>query len=155
MMVCVGVSTKAGAPWSSSERHGIHQMLSYYQYLHPFYLHRGFADIFLTVVYIHPQSDVDVATQTLAGTANRWSKAGNFRKVHRKSFNHCKLQKLLCDKPRMCHTWDSFAHLEPTNHAHLGARWFKSRLGVRSISPACLCLCVPFRCCCLDWFPSV
>lgn len=36
----------------------------------------------------------------------------------------------------MCHTWDSFVHLVPTNHAHLSARWFKSQLGVHSL-PDC------------------
>lgn len=59
-----------------------------------------------------------------------------------------------CDKPchagtrTMCHSWDLFLHLVPTNNAHLGARGFRSRLGGHS-SPAWWSWCLTFQCCLL------
>lgn len=52
-----------------------------------------------------------------------------------------------------CPTWDSFAHLVPTSHADLGARWFKSGLVVipREIDWAS---CLTFQHWFLNWFSS-
>ncbi|KAK0133217.1 hypothetical protein N1851_031280 [Merluccius polli] len=63
----------------------------------PFYLPREFPQIFVTVVYIHPKADVDIATRAISKTVNRLQAiAPDAPNLVMGDFNHCKPGKTLC-----------------------------------------------------------
>lgn len=65
-------------------------------FLRPYYLPREFPQLFVTLVYIHPKANVDMATRIVAKTVQRLQRrtpdAPNFVMSH---FNHCKMGKSL------------------------------------------------------------
>ena len=62
----------------------------------PFYLPREFPQIFVTVVYIHPKADVDIATRAISNTVNRLQAiAPDAPNLVMGDFNHCKPGKTL------------------------------------------------------------
>ncbi len=63
-----------------------------------FYLPREFPQIFVTVVYIHPKADADMATRAIANTVNRLQGiALDALNLVIRDFNHCKPGKTLCN----------------------------------------------------------
>lgn len=65
--------------------------------LRPHYLPREFPQLFVTLIYIHPKANVDMATRTIVKTVQKLQKlapdAPNFVMG---DFNHCKMGKSLC-----------------------------------------------------------
>lgn len=66
--------------------------------LHPFYLPREFPQIFVCLVYIHPEANVDMAPQTVAKSIQRLQRiAPDAPFLVMRDINHCKPIKSLCN----------------------------------------------------------